>query len=95
MDDGEISINPEDINRLSDREKRELQIFLQGESQKAQVQKQIHDLTEMCFKKCIAGSVSSGKLAGKEESCMTNCVNRLFDSNLVILKHLETLRGQQ
>jgi len=95
MDDGEISINPEDINRLSDREKRELQIFLQGESQKAQVQKQIHDLTEMCFKKCITGSVSSGKLAGKEESCMTNCVNRLFDSNLVILKHLETLRGQQ
>ena len=42
MDDGEISINPEDINRLSDREKRELQIFLQGESQKAQVQKRTH-----------------------------------------------------
>ena len=42
MDDGEININPEDINRLSDREKRELQIFLQGESQKAQVQKRKH-----------------------------------------------------
>jgi import inner membrane translocase subunit TIM8 len=95
MDDGEININPEDINRLSDREKRELQIYLQGESQKAQVQKQIHELTEMCFKKCITGSISSGKLAGKEESCMTNCVNRLFDSNLVILKHLEALRQQQ
>ncbi|KAJ9603800.1 Mitochondrial import inner membrane translocase subunit tim8 [Cladophialophora chaetospira] len=95
MDDGEININPEDINRLSDREKRELQIFLQGESQKAQVQKQIHELTEMCFKKCITGSISSGKLTGKEESCMTNCVNRLFDSNLVILKHLEALRQQQ
>ncbi|KIW70978.1 hypothetical protein PV04_03204 [Phialophora macrospora] len=95
MDDGEININPEDINRLSDREKRELQIFLQGETQKAQVQKQIHELTEMCFKKCITGSISSGKLAGKEESCMTNCVNRLFDSNLVILKHLEALRQQQ
>ena len=38
MDD-EIAINPEDINRLSDREKNELRIFLQGESQKAQVQK--------------------------------------------------------
>lgn len=56
---------------------------------------EIHDLTEMCFKKCITGSISSGKLAGKEESCMTNCVNRLFDSNLVILKHLESLRQQQ
>jgi hypothetical protein len=41
MDDGEININPEDINRLSDREKRELQIFLQGETQKAQVQKRM------------------------------------------------------
>jgi hypothetical protein len=44
MDDGEININPEDINRLSDREKRELQIFLQGETQKAQVQKRMDAL---------------------------------------------------
>ncbi|KAH0846399.1 hypothetical protein Z517_10740 [Fonsecaea pedrosoi CBS 271.37] len=95
MDDTELSINAQDVERLTDREKRELQGFLQSESQKAQVQKQIHELTELCFKKCITGSISSGKLAGKEESCMTNCVNRLFDSNMVILKHLETLRANQ
>jgi hypothetical protein len=41
MDEGEINSNPEDINRLSDREKRELQHFLQGESQKASVQKRM------------------------------------------------------
>ncbi|KIX96903.1 uncharacterized protein Z520_07623 [Fonsecaea multimorphosa CBS 102226] len=95
MDDSELSINAQDVERLTPREKQELQVFLQSESQKAQVQKQIHELTELCFKKCITGSISSGKLAGKEESCMTNCVNRLFDSNMVILKHLEALRASQ
>ena len=39
MDDSEININPEDISRLSDREKRELQTFIQGEGQKMQIQK--------------------------------------------------------
>ncbi|KIW97236.1 uncharacterized protein Z519_02628 [Cladophialophora bantiana CBS 173.52] len=95
MDDGELIIKPQDIERLTPREQHELQSFLQSESQKAQVQKQIHELTEMCFKKCITGSISSGKLSSKEESCMANCVNRLFDSNMVILKHLETLRANQ
>jgi hypothetical protein len=56
---------------------------------------EIHDLTEMCFKKCITSSITAGKMASKEETCMANCVNRMFDSNLVILKHLEALRGQQ
>jgi len=55
----------------------------------------VHELTEMCFKKCITGSISSGKLASKEESCMSNCVNRFMDSNLAVLQHLEKLRAQQ
>jgi len=63
--------------------------------QKIEIQKKVHDLTDMCFKKCITGSISAGKLASKEEGCMANCVNRMFDTNLVILKHLEALRQQQ
>ena len=55
----------------------------------------IHELTEICFKKCITGSISSGKLAGKEESCMANCVDRFMDSNLAVLAHLEKLRASQ
>lgn len=54
----------------------------------------VHLLTETCFKKCIP-SVSGGKLASKEESCMRNCVERFMDSNLAVLKHLETLRASQ
>lgn len=41
MDDTELNVNAQDLERLSDREKRELQVFLQGESQKAQVQKRM------------------------------------------------------
>jgi Tim10/DDP family zinc finger len=55
----------------------------------------VHELTETCFKKCITGSISSGKLAGKEESCIQNCVERFMDSNLAVLKHLERLRAGQ
>jgi import inner membrane translocase subunit TIM8 len=55
----------------------------------------VHELTETCFKKCITSSISSGKLAGKEESCIQNCVERFMDSNLAVLKHLEQLRAAQ
>lgn len=54
-----------------------------------------HSLAEICFKKCITSSITQGKLAGKEETCMANCVNRWYDSNLQILKHLDALRASQ
>jgi len=94
MDD-EINISQEDIQRLSMAEKQQLQMFIQTETQKSNIQKTVHELTETCFKKCITGSISSGKLASKEETCMSNCVNRFMDSNLAMLKHLEQLRAQQ
>jgi len=55
----------------------------------------VHELTETCFKKCITSSISSGKLASKEETCIQNCVERFMDSNLAVLRHLETLRAHQ
>ncbi|KAK5459502.1 Mitochondrial import inner membrane translocase subunit tim8 [Exophiala xenobiotica] len=94
MDD-EINVSQEDIQRLSMAEKQQLQMFIQTESQKSNIQKTVHELTETCFKKCITGSISSGKLASKEEACMANCVNRFMDSSLAMLKHLELLRAQQ
>jgi import inner membrane translocase subunit TIM8 len=94
MDD-ELQLSPEDVGRLSNSDKVELQRFIQAESQKAEIQKRVHELTELCFKKCVTGSISSGKLAGKESDCMANCVNRFVDSNLAVLKHLETLRASQ
>ncbi|KAK4941693.1 Mitochondrial import inner membrane translocase subunit tim8 [Elasticomyces elasticus] len=94
MDD-EINVSQQEIDQLTAGEKVQLQTFLQTEAQKSSIQKTVHELTEVCFKKCISGSISSGKLASKEESCMSNCVNRFMDSNLAVLKHLETLRANQ
>ncbi|KIW16630.1 hypothetical protein PV08_03818 [Exophiala spinifera] len=94
MDD-DINVSAEDLQHLSNAEKQQLQTFIQTESQRSSIQKTVHELTEMCFKKCITGSISSGKLASKEESCMSNCVNRFMDSNLAVLQHLEKLRAQQ
>ncbi|KIX10097.1 uncharacterized protein Z518_01178 [Rhinocladiella mackenziei CBS 650.93] len=95
MADAELNINQEDLTRLTPGQQRELRVFLESESQKAQIQSTIHDLTDVCFKKCITGSMSTGKLTTKEENCMANCVERFLDSHLAILKHLDTLRQSQ
>jgi len=91
----ELEISQEELSRLSPGDQQQLQVFVQSEVQKATIQKTVHELTETCFKKCIVGSISSGKLAGKEETCMANCVDRFMDSNLALLKHLDRLRTSQ
>ncbi|EMC96963.1 hypothetical protein BAUCODRAFT_68970 [Baudoinia panamericana UAMH 10762] len=80
---------------LNDRDKQELQQFVQSESQKAQIQSAIHSLTDMCFKKCVTGRVASGKLDRYEEPCMQNCVDRYMDANMLVLRHLDQLRASQ
>ncbi|KAJ9628529.1 Mitochondrial import inner membrane translocase subunit tim8 [Taxawa tesnikishii (nom. ined.)] len=81
-----------DLSKLSDREKQDLQQFVVNESQKARIQQSIHSLTDICFRKCITGKMSSGKLDRSEEPCMQNCVDRFMDANMTVLKHLEQMR---
>ncbi|KAJ9662955.1 Mitochondrial import inner membrane translocase subunit tim8 [Coniosporium apollinis] len=81
-----------DLTKLSDRDKQELQQFVVNESQKARIQQSIHSLTDICFRKCITGKISSGKLDRYEEPCMQNCVDRFIDANNIILKNLESMR---
>lgn len=54
----------------------------------------VHHLADVCWKKCVTGKISSGRLDRAEETCAQNCVERWMDANLAVLKHLETLRGQ-
>ncbi|KAF2750079.1 mitochondrial import inner membrane translocase-like protein subunit Tim8 A [Sporormia fimetaria CBS 119925] len=94
MDMDISNIDTSAIDRMSDRDKQELQQFLQNEGQKARIQASIHSLTDTCFKKCIApGAVKKGPLDKHEEPCMRQCVDRFLDGNLVVLKELEKLRG--
>lgn len=56
----------------------------------------IHDLTDVCWKKCIGtGGISGGKLKGNEESCIKNCTGRFMDTSYAVLQHLEKLRASQ
>ncbi|KAH8434711.1 Mitochondrial import inner membrane translocase subunit tim8 [Aspergillus melleus] len=83
-----------DVSKLSDGDKKELNQFLTNEAQKSNIQQTVHHLADICWKKCITGKISSGRLDQSEESCAHNCVERWMDTNLAVLKHLETLRGQ-
>ncbi|BDD61958.1 Mitochondrial import inner membrane translocase subunit tim8 [Monascus purpureus] len=83
-----------DISKLSDADKRELNQFLENEAQKTNIQQTVHHLADVCWKKCITGKITSGRLDRTEESCAQNCVERWMDTNLSVLKHLEALRGR-
>ncbi|KEQ89696.1 hypothetical protein D6D19_05639 [Aureobasidium pullulans] len=81
-----------DVSKMSDAEKQDLQQFVVNETQKARIQQSIHSLTDVCFRKCITGKISAGKLDRSEEPCMQNCVDRFMDANLVVIKNLEQMR---
>lgn len=53
-----------------------------------------HALTEVCWKKCITGTIRGGKLEKSEETCLSNCVERVLDINFLTVKHLEKMRQQ-
>ncbi|RAO68532.1 uncharacterized protein BHQ10_004544 [Talaromyces amestolkiae] len=84
-----------DISKLSMSDRQELNQFLQNETQKSNIQQTVHQLTDICFKKCVTSKISSKTLDRTEEACAQNCVNRWLDANLAIVKHLEVVRGSQ
>ncbi|KAI2642617.1 Tim10/DDP family zinc finger protein [Xylaria nigripes] len=81
-----------DIEKLKDKDKAEIRQFLQNENQKTRLQATIHSLTNVCFKKCITGTIKSGSLDRSEESCVANCTERFFDASALTMKHLGDLR---
>ncbi|KAI6251298.1 Mitochondrial import inner membrane translocase subunit TIM8 [Erysiphe necator] len=81
-----------DFSKLSASDKQELQQFIVNENQKAVIQNTIHNLTDICWKKCVTGTIRNGKLDKTEETCTQNCVERYMDAKLSFLKHLEKMR---
>ncbi|OJD10704.1 hypothetical protein AJ78_08364 [Emergomyces pasteurianus Ep9510] len=82
-----------DVGKLNEADRREVQQFVATEAQKAALQSNVHQLTDMCWKKCVTGKVSGGTLDRNEESCAQNCVDRWIDTSTAVLKHLDKLRG--
>ncbi|WPH00719.1 Mitochondrial import inner membrane translocase subunit tim8 [Acrodontium crateriforme] len=93
MDSLEVSGQTADaLRNMSDKDKQELQQFVNNETQKAQIQQTVHNLTDLCFRKCITGKISSGALDRSEEPCMQNCVDRWMDSQMTVVRRLESLQ---
>lgn len=62
-------------------------------------QTETHELTAICWKKCVAGNTSSsalrsGALDKGEQGCLANCVDRFMDANLATMRHLASMRQQ-
>ncbi|CAI7671659.1 unnamed protein product [Penicillium pancosmium] len=82
-----------DISNLSEADKKDLSQILQNESQKTTIQQSVHQLSDICFKKCIAGRpITSGALSRDEESCAENCVQRWMDTQTSIITKLQSMR---
>ncbi|CAK7271168.1 Mitochondrial import inner membrane translocase subunit tim8 [Sporothrix epigloea] len=87
-----VSLDPSVINSLSDKEKEELRQFVNTQTQRTRVQAQTHNLTDICWKKCITSPVKSNTLEKTEEACMNNCVERFLDLNILTAKLLSNMQ---
>ena len=68
----------------------DFQQTLAVQQQSAQLMQQMHHLNETCWDICITGSFSSS-LSGREETCVTNCVERFVDTTLLITNRFAQL----
>lgn len=58
--------------------------------QSLQLTQQCHKLNDLCFDLCVTGSPST-YLSGREESCLTNCVDRFIDTTMLITNRFAQL----
>ncbi|KJZ73364.1 Mitochondrial import inner membrane translocase subunit TIM8 [Hirsutella minnesotensis 3608] len=93
MSTAQSGIDNLDLDRLNDTDKAELRQFLANEQQRSRIQSETHNLTQMCWKKCVTANIKNPKLDSSEEACLTNCVDRFLDLNLLVMKHLNMMRS--
>ncbi|KAG1773123.1 Tim10/DDP family zinc finger-domain-containing protein [Suillus occidentalis] len=80
--------------KFDEATQKELTTFLEREQAQARVNSTVHNLTSMCWDKCVTGTPGS-RFARGEESCLLNCVDRFMDTSLFIIKTIEGQRSQQ
>ncbi|KAH7915341.1 Tim10/DDP family zinc finger protein, partial [Hygrophoropsis aurantiaca] len=72
---------------------KELQAFLEKEQVQARFQSTVHNMTSMCWDKCITSTPSS-RFARGEDTCLANCVGRFLDASVVMVKNIQQQRQQ-
>ncbi len=53
----------------------------------------VHNLTDICWTKCVSGSFKSGQLDKNEDACARNCVDRFLDVNSLVIQHLSDMNS--
>lgn len=66
----------------------ELTRMLQIEGEKAKFQSLVHNLTDVCWDKCVPDKPGN-KLDSKTENCLINCVERFLDTSTFVVKRLD------
>ncbi|KAI9336617.1 hypothetical protein DFJ73DRAFT_850049 [Zopfochytrium polystomum] len=74
------------MDKLSSAEKEEISAFVEAEQQRSSFQQQVHQFTDVCWDKCIAGGKVKATLDRADEACVSNCVDRFVDSSMLIIQ---------
>nr|CBX25409.1 hypothetical_protein [Oryza glaberrima] len=69
-----------------------LQAMLEEEKRKAMANEFVAKLTDVCWDKCITGSIGSG-FSNSEASCLSNCAKRFFELKMLIVQRVSSPRG--
>lgn len=86
-----MSLSPDTsaLQHLDDPARQQVLSFIQAESAKAKIQTSVTQFTNMCFRKCVNDEKS---LSTEEESCMSDCLNRFLDTNIKVVKILQSMQ---
>uniref|UniRef100_A0A2R9A752 Mitochondrial import inner membrane translocase subunit n=1 Tax=Pan paniscus TaxID=9597 RepID=A0A2R9A752_PANPA len=62
-------------------------IFIEVETQKQRFQQLVHQMTELCWEKCM--DKPGPKLDSRAEACFVNCIECFIDTSQFILNRLQ------
>ncbi|KAF8538542.1 Tim10/DDP family zinc finger-domain-containing protein [Trichophaea hybrida] len=80
------------LSNFDEKDKKEIQQFIQNEQQKAKFQENVHSLTAICWTRCIAGNKLTGpQIDATEATCLDNCVNRFIDTQKAVISQVEKM----
>merc|ERR1712045_131506 len=70
----------------------QFQRLIQQTEAQQKMQAVIHELSEKCWETCM--DKPGPKLTGKEQNCLSNCVQRFIDANILVTQNLEKKADQ-
>ncbi|BAF29080.1 mitochondrial import inner membrane translocase subunit TIM8 [Oryza sativa Japonica Group] len=68
-----------------------LQAMLEEEKRKAMANEFVAKLTDVCWDKCITGSIGSS-FSNSEASCLSNCAKRFLELKMLTMQRVSSPR---